>query len=87
MGKRYGSKAAYESARAGIRANRDEWERWHAMTEEERAKRRNKERLEGDEAMMTFSLFMASAMAGGADAKKAIGQADVAISELKRRFT
>lgn len=87
MGKRYGSKAAYESARAGIRADRDKWERWYQMTEEDRTKQRNKERLEGDEAMMTFSLFMAASMAGGADAKKAIGQADTAISELKRRFT
>lgn len=57
------------------------------MTDEERTKARNKDRLEGDEAMMTFVLLMAASMAGGADAKKAIGQADTAISELKRRFT
>lgn len=87
MGKRYGSKAAYESARAGIRADRDKWERWYQMTDEERTKQRNKERLEGDEAMMTFALFFAASLAGGTDAKKAAANADAAISELKRRFT
>lgn len=87
MGKRYGSKAAYEASRADIRAHRDKWERWYQMTDEERAKERNKERLEGDEAMMTFMMLMASSMAGGADAKKAAANADLAIAELKRRFT
>lgn len=57
------------------------------MTDEERTKQRNKERLEGDEAMMTFALFVAAAMAGGADAKKAMSQADQVVAELKKRFT
>jgi hypothetical protein len=57
------------------------------MTDEERTKQRNKERLEGDEAMMTFILLMAASMAGGADAKKAAANAYLATAELKRRFT
>jgi hypothetical protein len=57
------------------------------MTEEDRTKKRNLERLEGDEAMMTFSLFLAASMASGMDAKKAAGNADQAIAELKKRFT
>lgn len=62
------------------------WERWYQMTDEERTKQRNKERLEGDEAMMTFAIFFAASLAGGADAKKAAANADLAIAELKRRF-
>ena len=57
------------------------------MTGEERAKERNKERLEGDEAMMSYMMFMMAAMASGADPKKAASHADAAINELKRRFT
>ncbi len=65
--RRYGSKAAYEAARGSIRAERERWEREWNMTDEERTKQRNKERLEGDEAMMTFtmparSIFIATLM-------------------------
>lgn len=87
MGKRYGSKVAYETSRAEARAHRDKWERWFEMTEEERQRQRAKERIEEDGGMMMFTLFMAASMAGGLDAKKAIGQADIAIAELKKRFT
>lgn len=61
------------------------------MTEEERhaghVKARNLDRLEGDDAMMTFSLFYAAALAGGANAKGAEREADQAIALLKKRFT
>lgn len=87
MGKRYGSKAAYEASRAEARAHRDKWDRWFEMTDEERAKERARERIEEDGGLMMFTLFMAASMAGGSDAKKAIGQADIAVAELKKRFT
>lgn len=75
MGARYGSKAAYEEAK-----------RVRNMTEEDRTKQRNRERLD-DEEMMTVSLFIAAAMAGGKKAKDAIGEADLVMAELRKRYT
>lgn len=90
MGKRHGSKEAYEASRAGAR----EYQRRYYMTEAERAaerlqecKRRNLDRLTGDEAMMTYSLFLGAAMAGGLKAGAAAKEADAAIEALKSRFT
>lgn len=87
MGKRYGSKAAYEEARAGIRAERAEMERLWNMTDEERTKERNRDRLKGDEAMMTHMMFMAAAMAGGEKPNMADKSAASAVGLLKARFT
>lgn len=56
------------------------------MTDEERAKERNRERLEGDEAMMLWTMFMAASMAGGDKPGVAAKNADSAIAEAKRRF-
>lgn len=56
------------------------------MTEDERTKARNAERLRGDEAMMTFMMLMAAAMAGGKSAKQAAGEADTAVREIEIRF-
>lgn len=55
--------------------------------EDQRVKQRNSDRLYGDDAMMTFGMFLAAGMAGGADAKKAAVQADQAIAEMSKRFT
>lgn len=85
--RRYGSKAAYEAARGAIRDERKKWERYFEMSDEERTKERNREKLEGDEAMHTFMLFLATAMAGGEKPGVAAKNADQAISELKKRFT
>lgn len=58
------------------------------MTDEERTKARNAERLDGDESMMTYMLFLAAAMAGGAtsmaNASKYAGQA---MDHLRQKFT
>lgn len=40
-----------------------------------------------EKGFMLFTMFMAAAMAGGMEAKKAASQADQAIAEAKRRFT
>lgn len=53
----------------------------------ERRRERNLDRLEGDDAMMTWTLFAGAALAGGLSADKAAKQADALISEAKRRFT
>lgn len=90
MGRKHGSKEAYEASRVGAR----EANRRYYMTDEElaaddalRAKRRNLDRLTGDEAMMTYSLFLGAAMAGGLKAGAAAKEADAAIDALKSRFT
>lgn len=83
---KYGSKAAYEAARAASRAEYQAWRREMEMTDEERAKERNKERLEGEE-MTHHMVFMAAAIASGADAKKADGVAEASLALLRKRFT
>ena len=39
-----------------------------------------------ERSVTTFGMFMAASMAGGNSAKKAAGEADIAIAEIKRRF-
>lgn len=56
------------------------------MTDEERAKQRNRDRLEGDDSMMVWTMFMAAAMAGGEKPGIAAKSADQAVSETKKRF-
>lgn len=94
MRERYGSKAAYEAARGPIRDANREFARRHYMTEDERKaedaernKRRNLEHLDGDQAMMTWTLFAAAAQAGGHAPLNAAKHADAMIAEAKRRFT
>lgn len=90
MGKKHGSKEAYEASRAGAReANR----RWNMTNEERKAeriaerkrKRDNLDELTGDRAMHNYMLFLAAAIAGGAT--KPAQVADTAIETLKSRFT
>lgn len=52
-----------------------------------REKERMAERLNGPEAVPLFSAFMAASMASGKTPKLAAGDADVAMAELKKRFT
>lgn len=75
MGKRYGSKAAYDEAK-----------RIRNMSEEDRIKQRNAERL-NDDAMMLHTMFMASALAGGDTAPRADKTAAACVELLKARFT
>ena len=59
-------------------------------TDEERAeidKRRIAERLEGPEAVPMFAGFMMASMASGSKAKTAAGEAENAMTELRKRFT
>jgi hypothetical protein len=50
-------------------------------------KRRNAERLSGPEAVPIFAGFMMASMAGGNIPSKAAGAADLAMAELRKRFT
>lgn len=92
--RKYGSKAAYEAERGPIREANREFVRRYEMTEEERAaedakraKARALDRLEGDEGMMTWMIFAAAAVAGGANAQSAGKVADAMIGQAKQRFT
>lgn len=58
-----------------------------AAQEAEYRKRRNLERLEGDDAMTTWMIFAAAAVAGGDMPKKAAQTADALVAEAKKRFT
>lgn len=53
----------------------------------ENQKRRNAERLNGHEAIPMFAGFMMASMAGGNGPAKAAGQADLAMAELRKRYT
>lgn len=84
--RRYGSKAAYEAAKSEERAERAEWERLMNMTDAERIKERNKDRLE-DDAMGTHMLFMGASMSAGIGPVQADKNAAAARELLKARFT
>lgn len=59
-------------------------------TDEERAehdKRRIAERLEGPEAVPMFAGFMMAAIASGKSAKGASNEAELCMTELRKRFT
>lgn len=62
-------------------------EKDYEAEEKERTKARNLDRLEGDDAMMTWMLFAGAALAGGESAMVAGKKADAMIAEAKRRFT
>lgn len=55
------------------------------MTEEDRAKARNKERLD-DDPMQFWMMFCAASMAGGKPVGQAFRDADSVIDEARRRF-
>lgn len=76
MKHKYGSKAAYIAAR-----------KERNMTEEERTKKCNAERLSGTEEMMTWSLFVAACLSSGASPAKAAKEADAVIALARERFT
>lgn len=48
---------------------------------------RNTDRLEGDDAFTTWSIFAAAALAGGRNADQAAKAADAMITQAKQRFT
>lgn len=50
-------------------------------------KRRIAERLSGAEAVPMFAGFMMASMASGKSTKSAAGEADLAMAELRKRFT
>ncbi len=91
--RKFGSKAAYEAERAGVREANAEWRRMMSRTDEERVidekmqrARRNLERLE-DDAMMIHMMFMSAVMASGQNAAKADKEAALAADKLRARFT
>lgn len=93
MGRRYGSKAAYEEARKDARTSRAEMERIWNMTDEERAEERRMaakgriaEALEGEGGAMAWALFMAGAMARTVDIQQAGQCADLALAQFRERF-
>lgn len=55
--------------------------------DEDNAAYRARERLDGPEGMMIFTGFMAAAMASGKSAKGSANEADLAMNELRKRFT
>jgi hypothetical protein len=85
MARKHGSKAAYEASRAEARAWWAEHERQMNMTEDERRRERNAEKL-ADEAPSMWLIMAGLAMAGGSSAKDATSKADAVLEAAKSRF-
>ncbi len=74
MGKRYGSKAAYQKARAKMARDQDDYER---QRQAERAK---------EAAPMLWSIALAAAINSGKDVGNATTIADAALAAYDHRF-